>query len=93
MLEETGYASDDWHLLGSAPVCPAFQSNRISTFLALHARLIANPSPDEGEMLSHREMAFDDFISDVETGNLALPSLQLAGLWWLTSRFRSSAAT
>ena len=47
LLEETGYASDEWHLLGTAPVYPPLQTNRIYSFLALNARRIGGQTLDE----------------------------------------------
>jgi ADP-ribose pyrophosphatase len=82
LLEETGYASEEWHLLGSAAVHPALQTNRIYSFLALNARRIADQALDEGEQIHCYEVPFGEFIDNVETGTVELPALQLAGLWW-----------
>jgi 8-oxo-dGTP pyrophosphatase MutT (NUDIX family) len=82
LLEETGYASDEWHLLGAAPVYPALQTNRIYSFLALNARRIGGQSLDEGEVIHCHEMSFRDFIAQVEIGAIELPGLQLSALWW-----------
>ncbi len=92
LLEETGYSSDTWRLLGSAPVCPALQTNRIYSFLALDVRHVALQDPDEGEVIRAYEMPFADFMEQVQAGTLELPALQLAGLWWLQARFRGRAA-
>ncbi|WP_421999440.1 NUDIX hydrolase [Reyranella sp.] len=86
LLEETGYASDDWHLLGSAPVCPAVQDNRIFSYLALGARRVADQTLDAGEAIRAFEMPLDQFLAGVEAGGIELPALQLAGLWWLRAR-------
>jgi len=90
LREETGYVSDDWRLLGSAAVNPAWQNNRIHSFLALGARRAADQDLDAGELIRPRELAFAEFISRVEAGDLELPALQLAGLYWLHSRVRQS---
>jgi 8-oxo-dGTP pyrophosphatase MutT (NUDIX family) len=90
LREETGYVSDDWHLLGSAAVNPAWQNNRIHSFLALGARRAADQDLDAGELIRPRELALAEFISRVEAGDLELPALQLAGLYWLHSRLRQS---
>ena len=84
LLEETGYASDEWHPLGTAPVYPPLQTNRIYSFLALNARRIGAQALDEGEIIHCHEMPFSKFIDQVETGRIELPALQLAGLWWLS---------
>lgn len=86
LLEETGYATDEWLLLGTAPVYPAFQTNRIWSFAALNAHCVAQQNLDEGEAIRCFEMAFTDFIEQVETGAIELPSLQLSGLWWFSSQ-------
>jgi ADP-ribose pyrophosphatase len=83
LLEETGYASEEWRLLGTAPVYPAFQTNRIYSFLALNARRVAEQELDEGELIHAYELPLAEFISKVEAGTIELPALQLAGLWWL----------
>jgi 8-oxo-dGTP pyrophosphatase MutT (NUDIX family) len=83
LLEETGFASDEWHLLGSAPVYPAFQTNRIFSFLALNARRVGSQKLDEGELIHAHELPFTEFVAKVEAGAIELPALQLAGLWWL----------
>jgi len=93
LLEETGYASDDWHLLGSAPVNPLLQNNRIHCFLALNARLIARQTLDEGELIYTRELPMAEFIDRVESGAIELSALQLADLWLLQSRLRFGMPT
>ena len=90
LLEETGYASDDWHLLGSAPVNPALQTNRIHCFLALGAHKVAEQDLDEGEAIRTHELPLSEFIERVEAGRLELPALQLASLYLLQSYLRRS---
>jgi ADP-ribose pyrophosphatase len=88
LLEETGYASHEWHPLGSAPVYPLLQTNRIHSFLAFNARRIANQDLDEGELIRTHELPMAEFIGQVESGAIELPALQLADLWLLQSRLR-----
>ena len=88
LLEETGYVRDEWHLLGTAPVYPALQTNRLHSFLALNAHPIGSQSLDEGEVNHAFELPLADFIEKVETRAIELPALQLAGLWWLKARLR-----
>lgn len=82
LLEETGYTS----LLESTPVYSALQTNRILSFVALKARRVAGQTLDAGEAMQRRELSFDRFIDEVESGLLELPALQLAVLWWLKTR-------
>ena len=90
LLEETGYASEQWHRLGSAPVNPALQTNRIHCFLALGAQKVAEQDLDEGEAIRTHELPLSEFIERVEAGALELPALQLASLCLLQSYLRRS---
>ena len=92
LLEETGYASDEWHLLGTAPVYPPLQTNRISSFLALNARRIGGQALDAGEVIHAYELPFTQFIEQVEAAAIELPALELAGLWWLQARLTGRGA-
>jgi 8-oxo-dGTP pyrophosphatase MutT (NUDIX family) len=91
LLEETGYASADWRLIGSAPVNPALQTNRIHSFLALGARRIAEQDLDTGEAIRTHELPLPAFIEQVEAGRIELPALQLASLHWLLTYLRRSS--
>jgi 8-oxo-dGTP pyrophosphatase MutT (NUDIX family) len=91
LLEETGYASEDWHLLGTAPVNPALQTNRIHCFLALDARRITDQELDPGEVIRAYELPLPQFMEQVEAGAIELPALQLASLYFLQSYLRRSA--
>lgn len=93
LLEETGYASNEWHLLGIAPVYPSLQTNRIYSFLALNAHCVAEQELDEGELIRAYELPFPDFLDKVQWGALELPALQLAGLWWLWARLTGRGIT
>ena len=90
LLEETGYASEDWHLLGSAAVNPVWQTNRIHCFLALGAKKVAEQDLDEGEAIRTHELPLSAFLEQVEAGSLELPALQLASLYLLQSYLRRS---
>jgi ADP-ribose pyrophosphatase len=90
LLEETGYASDDWHLLGSAPVNPVLQTNRIHCFLALGAKNIAAQNLDVGEAIRTHEQPLSEFLDQLEAGSLELPALQLASLYLLQNYLRRS---
>ena len=91
LLEETGYTSEEWHLIGTAPVNPALQTNRVHSFLALGARKVAEQDLDEGEAIRTRELPLSEFIDKVGSGDIELPALQLASLFWLWTYLRKSA--
>jgi 8-oxo-dGTP pyrophosphatase MutT (NUDIX family) len=90
LLEETGYASHEWHLIGSAPVNPAWQTNRVHSFLALGTQKVAEQDLDEAEVIRTHELPLVEFIRQVEAGDLELPTLQLADLYWLQAYLRRS---
>lgn len=90
LLEETGYASTRWHAIGSAPVYPAAQTNRIHCFLALDARKTADPTPDAAEIIHVRDLPLGELLEQVRSGTLELPALQLADLVWLQAFLRRS---
>jgi 8-oxo-dGTP pyrophosphatase MutT (NUDIX family) len=49
LLEETGYAGEDWDYLGYVHPNPAFLTNRCHTFLARGVEKVAELAPDESE--------------------------------------------
>jgi len=90
LLEETGYVGTCWHAIGSAPVYPAAQANRIHCFLALDARKTTDPAPDAAEIIHVREMPLAELLEQVRSGAPELPALQLADLVWLQAFLRRS---
>jgi 8-oxo-dGTP pyrophosphatase MutT (NUDIX family) len=52
LREETGYVARRWLRLGAVSPNPAIQANRLTTFLALDARLEAEVEPDPGEVIA-----------------------------------------
>lgn len=83
LLEETGYAADEWHALGSSTANTARQSNRVHAFLALDARRVADQSLDPGEVIRPHVIPWRQFIGELGDGRLELPGLHLAALWQL----------
>ena len=91
LREETGYASEEWQLIGTAPVNPALQTNRVYSFLALGARKVADQDLDEGEAIRTHELPLSVLIESVGSGAIELPALQLSSLFWLETYLRKSA--
>ncbi len=85
LLEETGYASDDWHLIGSSPANPARQTNASYAFLALGAEQVSPPNLEQGEMIRTRLMPWTLFTQQVSSGSLEFPAQHVACLFWLHS--------
>jgi 8-oxo-dGTP pyrophosphatase MutT (NUDIX family) len=83
LLEETGYAAEEWHALGSSTANTARQNNRVHAFLALDARKVADQALDPGEMIRTHLVPWDRFLADLAEGRLEIPGLHLAALWQL----------
>jgi 8-oxo-dGTP pyrophosphatase MutT (NUDIX family) len=83
LLEETGYAAEEWHALGSSTANTARQNNRVHSFLALDARKVAEQALDPGEMIRTHLVPWDRFLADLAEGRLEIPGLHLAALWQL----------
>jgi len=91
LLEETGYVSDDWRLLGVVAPNPAFLSNRCFMFLATGSRRESEPRPDGLEEISvvvaSEERVRDLIASGVVDHSLVVLALQT----WLLDRPKTQA--
>ena len=90
LLEETGYAAQEWHRLGSSTANTARQKNRVHSFLALDARQVAEPKTDPGEVIRSHLVPWQQFLVDLADGRLEIPGLHLAALWQLRVFARAS---
>lgn len=71
LLEETGYTSEEWRLIGSSHPNPAIQSNTIFHFLALRCELTGTTSFDPNESLVPRLVASREISRLIQTGVVA----------------------
>ena len=62
LLEETGYAGDSWHDLGSLLTGASRLTSQFRSFLALDVRKVAEPRPDEAENIRVCEVPWDEFV-------------------------------
>jgi ADP-ribose pyrophosphatase len=83
LLEETGFAAQEWHALGSSTANTARQNNRVHAFLALDARRVSDQRLDPGEVIRAHLVPWPKFVADLAEGRLEIPGLQLAALWQL----------
>jgi ADP-ribose pyrophosphatase len=83
LLEETGFAAQEWHALGSSTANTARQNNRVHAFLALDARRVSDQKLDPGEVIRAHLVPWAKFVADLAEGRLEIPGLQLAALWQL----------
>lgn len=70
LLEETGYAADDWTELGWVHPNPAIQSNRCFTFIARNCRRVGEPQWDPGEDIEVFEAAPDEVRAMLRDGRI-----------------------
>jgi 8-oxo-dGTP pyrophosphatase MutT (NUDIX family) len=83
LREETGYAAEEWHVLGSSTANTARQNNRVHAFLALDARQVCEQALDAGEIIRTHVLPWRQFVDDLADGRLEIPGLHLAALWQL----------
>jgi ADP-ribose pyrophosphatase len=88
LLEETGYASENWISCGFHYPNPALQSNRMHVFLALDCRKVSEPHLDPFEDLSVRTFQLKDFVSQWQSGQIS-HSLIAASVGLAMAKLRS----
>jgi 8-oxo-dGTP pyrophosphatase MutT (NUDIX family) len=91
LLEETGYASDEWHLLGSCDANPARQTNHLHSYLALRAYKIGKQSLGHGEFIRTHLVPWGEFRARIDSGDSDLPAMHFACLVWLESLAKNSS--
>ncbi len=77
LLEETGYASDDWTLWQT------FQPHYKTVFTAYYyiarrCRKVQDPQPDSGERITVESVSFDDFLRLSDRDDFRNPELLVA---------------
>lgn len=83
LLEETGFASGDWHPLGTFFANAPRLDNRVHCFLALDAHKVAEPAPDDGEIIVTHEVPFPRFLEEMRDGRRTFHGFQGGALWLL----------
>lgn len=83
LLEETGFASDEWKHIGTVDPNPAIQTNRCFTFLASNARRVAEPSPDGNEEIRVVLERIADVPALLRSGRVEHALVVAALLWWM----------
>ena len=82
LLEETGYSSNKWVLLGSSRPNPAIQSNTIYHYLALDCEKTAETSFDENESIATRLLPEKEVENLIMKGTIS-HSLVVAAFYYL----------
>lgn len=81
LLEETGFESNDWRLIGVVNPNPALHNNRCHTYLAMNCRRVRGPSPDSTESLEVLEIPLEEVPNLILSGEIT-HALALNGLFW-----------
>ena len=68
LLEETGFAGDQWRYLGSVQANPAIHNNRCHHWLVEGAEAVQPPAPDPGEAICVHLMTLEEVRSAFESG-------------------------
>ncbi len=83
LMEETGFASEEWHSLGAFFANAPRLSNRVHCFLALDARRVGEPALDDGEIIVTHEVPLSRFLEELRDGRRAFHGFQGGALWLL----------
>ena len=87
LLEETGYAADEFVLIGSVAPNPAFLDNRCYTYLATNARRVQEPQFDGSEDIAVMEVPLADIPDMIGDGRIT-HALVVAGFYHLDHYYR-----
>jgi ADP-ribose pyrophosphatase len=81
LLEETGYAGDNWVSIGEVFPNPAIQDNRCYTFLATNCKKVGEPNFDTTEYIITYTKPSSEIPELVGQGKIT-HSLVIAALYW-----------
>jgi len=91
LLEETGFESDDWRLIGVVDPNPATHSNRCFTFLAAGAVRTREPEPDAHEELEVLLEPVSRVPGLLRDGRITHALVVAAFHWWALERERAGS--
>ena len=87
LLEETGYASGDWHRLGALAAEPGRHTNYGHLWVARGARRVAAPAPEAAEDLRVRLVLAADLPALVRSGRI-VHAVHAAAVFWAAAEGR-----
>ena len=82
LLEETGYAAQEWTRLGIMHTAIAYTDEAIALFLCRGIQKLGEPKLDAGEFLETMIVAFDEAIAMVHDGRIT-DSKSVCSLLWV----------
>ncbi len=75
LREETGFAAQHWHLLGSRPANPSRQTNLLHSFLAIGAQAVGEPATLPGEIVRMHRRPWTVYRRQIVSGELPIAAL------------------
>ena len=66
LLEETGFAADNYRYLASYSPNPSLSNNKCHVFLAFNARKVSEQSLDSNEDIEMKLFKFEDLVSSIK---------------------------
>jgi ADP-ribose pyrophosphatase len=81
LLEETGYAGDDFSALGAIAPNPASHTNMMHCFLARNVERVREPDPDDTEYIEVVLLPLDELIQMAQRGEI-LQAMHLSTLFF-----------
>jgi ADP-ribose pyrophosphatase len=82
LLEETGYAAQEWTRLGTMHTAIAYTDEAIGLFMARKLSLQGKPRLDAGEFVETLVVAFDEALAMVRDGRIT-DSKSVCSLLWV----------
>jgi len=83
LLEETGFISNDWALIGHVHPNPAIQDNICFTYLARNVEQIGKPKPEGTEDIASFLIPTSEIINLVSNGEITHALVISAFYWYL----------
>ena len=88
LLEETGYAADDWRYLGVMHPCIGYSNERIEIFVARALKQQTGQQLDHGEFLDLLTLSLDEAVAAVRGGEIT-DGKTITALFWAEKVIRS----
>ena len=83
LLEETGYASDNWNYLLTTHTSIGFSNEKLKMFVAKDVKQVAEVNTDPGEFVEPIKLTLAQAIEKINNGEITENRTQLALIWLL----------
>lgn len=89
LMEETGYGGGQWTLILTTSANPATSNNWVYSFLATDVEQVAQPNPEDTELLEVHLLEVSDVLEKMNDGSI-VQATHLAPLWKYFSELKSN---